>query len=85
MVSLTKRHTEFAHQPISKIGCGLRGDLERPDPIFSEPEAEEVVETPTTTRVVRNTTVIRRNADGDIIPDAAPSTPVSEGGLEDIE
>ena len=27
-------------------GCGLRGDLERPDPIFSEPEAEEVVETP---------------------------------------
>lgn len=66
-------------------GCGLRGDLERPDPIFSEPEAEEVVETPTTRTVARNVTVIRRNANGDIIPDAAPSTPVSEGGLEDIE
>ncbi len=62
-------------------GCGLRGDLERPEPIFSEP-VEEEVETKT---VVTNRTIIRRNADGDIIPDASPTEPVSEGGLEDIE
>ena len=64
-------------------GCGLRGDLERPEPLFDKSE-EEKAETPST-RVVTNRTVIRRNADGDIIPDASPSQPVSEGGLEDIE
>ena len=66
-------------------GCGLRGDLERPEPLFDKSEEEEEkAETPST-RVVTNRTVIRRNADGDIIPDASPSQPVSEGGLEDIE
>ena len=66
-------------------GCGLRGDLERPEPIF-EPEPE-VVETEevAATQVVTNRTVIRRNADGGIIPNASPSTPVNEGGLADIE
>ena len=63
-------------------GCGLRGDLERPEPMFDKPEETEEA---TEARVVTNRTVIRRNADGDIIPDAAPSEPVSEGGLEDIE
>ena len=63
-------------------GCGLRGDLERPEPIFDKPE--EVVEEPEVTEAT-NRTVIRRNAQGDIIPDAAPSESVSEGGLEDIE
>ena len=62
-------------------GCGLRGDLERPEPIFDKPEEEEKVETV----AERNVTIVRRNADGDIIPDASPSEPVSEGGLEDIE
>ena len=73
-------------------GCGLRGDLERPDPLFQEKkevvEVTKVEPTPTVTRVVRNTrptTTIRRNADGGVIPKASPSTPVSEGGLDDIQ
>ena len=63
-------------------GCGLRGELERPDPLFEE--KEEVVE-PEPETVARNVTIIRRNADGGIIPNAAPSTEVDEGGLADIE
>ena len=67
-------------------GCGLRGDLERPEPIFEEKEEVAKVEpAPPPTRVVTNRTVIRRNAEGGIIPNASPSTPVSEGGLADIE
>lgn len=68
-------------------GCGLRGDLKRPDPIFEEKteETAKVEPTPVATRVVTNRTIIRRNAEGGIIPNASPSTPVSEGGLADIE
>lgn len=64
-------------------GCGLRGDLERPEPVFEQPE-EETAET-TATRVVTSRTVIRRDANGNIIPNASPTQPVSESGLEDIE
>ena len=66
--------------------CGLRGDLERPEPLFEE--KEETVEEPeevASNTVVTSRTVIRRNAEGGIIPNASPSTPVSEGGLAEIE
>jgi len=73
------------------VGCGLRGELERPEPLFEEEKKEVVTKTEptrTVTRVVRNTvptSTIRRNAQGGVIPNASPSTPVSEGGLADIE
>lgn len=69
-------------------GCGLRGDLKRPEPILEEKkEVVATTKTTTTRRVVTQqvATGPRRNAQGGIIPDAAPSTPVSEGGLADIE
>lgn len=65
-------------------GCGLRGDLERPEPIFEKPD-EDASADAQTTDVASNRTVIRRNAQGGIIPDAAPTTAVNEGGLDDIE
>ena len=65
--------------------CGLRGDLKRPDPILSDAPKEEAKPAPvTTTRTVTRTTGPRYNSEGGIIPDASPSTPVSEGGLEDV-
>lgn len=69
-------------------GCGLRGELERPEPILQEAPKEkpQAVTTTTTRRVVTRqvATGPRRNADGGIIPNAAPSVPVTEGGLADI-
>ena len=82
----------FAHLSLAALvalpmlaGCGLRGDLERPEPIFEEPVEEAEPDQVASTRVITNRTVIRRNAEGGIIPNASPSTPVNEGGLDDIE
>ena len=72
-------------------GCGLRSELKRPEPLFDKSKTEKVedvqevaeVPTPTVTRQV--ITGPRRNANGGIIPDAAPTTPVTEGGLSELE
>lgn len=85
MTRLARLSTAAVAATFMLTGCGLRGDLERPEPLFEEKEEKVAEVVPAPTRVVTNRTVIRRNAQGGIIPNPAPSTPVSEGGLAEIE
>jgi len=77
----------FAALPML-ASCGLRGDLERPDPIFSEPAPEEAKIPEASPVYVARQAPVRRgprfNELGGEIPDAATSTPVNEGGLGEI-
>lgn len=66
--------------------CGLRGDLERPEPLFGEATAEDAeAELPTNENVFKDDPTDdqgpRFNEYGGIIPDASPSDPVEEEGL----
>lgn len=68
--------------------CGLRGDLERPDPIFSDPPSEEamvpvdtVIEV-ASTRIDPNRTYY--NTLGGEIPKPAPVTDVQEESMGEV-
>lgn len=69
-------------------GCGLRGDLERPPPIFSEPPTEEA-KVPVDAAVVfagneinENTTYY--NTLGGEIPKPAPDVAVEEESMGEV-
>jgi predicted small lipoprotein YifL len=68
--------------------CGLRGDLERPDPIFSEPPSEEaMVPVDTVIAVASNEIDANRtyyNALGGEIPKPAPVTDVEEESMGEV-
>ncbi len=71
---------------ISVSACGLRGDLERPGPLFGPiegdaPEAELVGATEPFEDEPDANREPRFNEFGGVIPNAAPSEPVEEGGL----
>lgn len=65
--------------------CGLRGDLERPEPMFGNPEGAAEAELVTDDRPFADDPQAQRgprfNEFGGEIPDAAPSTPVEEEPL----
>ncbi len=69
-------------------GCGLRGDLERPDPIFSEPPTEEAktpVDAPAQyagAEIDENRTYY--NSLGGEIPKPAPDTDVEEDSMGEV-
>ena len=69
-------------------GCGLRGDLERPPPIFSEPPTEEA-QLPVDTAVVFAGTEIREettyyNSLGGEIPKPAPTVDVEDDSMGEV-
>ena len=69
-------------------GCGLRGDLERPPPIFSEPPTEEAklpvdaVAQFASTEINENTTYL--NSLGGEIPKPAPDVDVEEESMGEV-
>ena len=67
-------------------GCGLRGDLERPPPIFSDPPTEEAQQ-PVDTAAVFTVAEIdenRVNSLGGEIPKPAPDTDVEEESMGEV-
>ncbi|WP_300391615.1 lipoprotein [Henriciella sp.] len=70
--------------------CGIRGDLERPPPIFSDPPDEEAM-TPVASPVElalgpeKGSDEAYYNELGGEIPKPDPAADVGEGGLGDIE
>jgi len=69
-------------------GCGLRGDLERPPPIFSEPPSEEAQQPVDSTaefaaiEIRENTTSL--NSLGGEIPKPAPDVDVEEENMGEV-
>ncbi|MEL6857232.1 MAG: lipoprotein [Pseudomonadota bacterium] len=69
-------------------GCGLRGDLERPPPIFSEPPSEEAQKPVDAaveyagTEINENTTYY--NSLGGEIPKPAPDVDVEEDYMGEV-
>lgn len=65
--------------------CGLRGDLERPEPMFGEPEASVEAELATEEKPFEDDPQARRgprfNEFGGEIPEAAPVEEVEETPL----
>ncbi len=87
MKSLTK--TILAMTALASLSaCGLRGDLERPPPIFSDPPSDEALMVPADVPVqyaakeVRDTTYF--NAIGGEIPKPAPDIDVNEEQMEEV-
>lgn len=80
--------------------CGLRGDLERPDPLWGEPKEDAPEATPETTSQLRPRTQVAdssyrdpetgrvvwvQNANGGDKPLASPTKPIEDdGGLPPI-
>ena len=69
-------------------GCGLRGDLERPPPIFSDPPSEEAQQ-PVDTAAEFASVEIRDNATyynslGGEIPKPAPDVDVEEESMGEV-
>lgn len=61
--------------------CGLRGGLERPDPIFRDiSSVEEVMDDVSETPEIEDT---ERNEFGGEIPDAVPIEPIYESPIDD--
>ncbi|MEM7494283.1 MAG: lipoprotein [Pseudomonadota bacterium] len=69
-------------------GCGLRGDLERPPPIFSEPPSDEAqipVDSPVQfAQTPINEDRVYFNALGGEIPKPAPDADVDEDVMEEV-
>ena len=71
-------------------GCGIRGDLERPPPIFSDPPDEEAIK-PVDAPVAFALAPEKPQDDayyntlGGEIPKPDPTATVGEGGLGEIE
>ena len=69
-------------------GCGLRGDLERPPPIFSEPPTEEA-QVPVDSAAIFAVAEIDEekvyyNSLGGEIPKPAPATDVEEDSMGEV-
>jgi len=69
-------------------GCGLRGDLERPPPIFSEPPTEEAQQPVDTTAMfagadIREETTYYNSLGGEI-PKPAPDVDVEEDSMGEV-
>lgn len=65
-------------------GCGLRGGLERPDPIFRNVEPVERIELPEEVETEPGVIIRERtNEYGGEIPDAAPTAPVQSTPLDE--
>ena len=69
-------------------GCGLRGDLERPPPIFSEPPTEEA-QKPVDSAAIFAVAEIEEdkvyyNSLGGEIPKPAPATEVEEDSMGEV-
>ena len=69
-------------------GCGLRGDLERPPPIFSDPPSEEA-QTPVDSPAVFAQAPIDQNRTyynslGGQIPKPAPEAAVDEDAMSEV-
>ena len=69
-------------------GCGLRGDLERPPPIFSEPPTEEAQQPVDTAALfagveIRDDTTYYNSLGGEI-PKPAPDTDVEEDSMGEV-
>lgn len=72
----------------SLAGCGLRGDLERPPPIFSEPpteEAQQPVDAPADLAgaEIRDDATYYNSLGGEI-PKPAPDVDVEEDSMEEV-
>lgn len=72
----------------SLAGCGLRGDLERPPPIFSEPPSEEAqkpLDAPVAfaSREVRDGMAYFNSLGGEI-PKPAPGAEVEEDNMGEV-
>ena len=69
-------------------GCGLRGDLERPPPIFSDPPTEEAQQPVDTAAVFTVAEIdenrVYYNSLGGEIPKPAPDTDVEEESMGEV-
>lgn len=79
----------FAFAALASLaGCGLRGDLERPPPIFSDPpdqEAKTPIDAPVEFAVREiNETSTYLNSLGGEIPKPAPRDEVEEGSMGEV-
>ncbi|MEO0981900.1 MAG: lipoprotein [Pseudomonadota bacterium] len=65
-------------------GCGVRGPLERPDPLFGERPADApTARLPSQEEIDTLSETPRRNTIGGEIPETAPVDPVDEAPLEE--
>ena len=81
--------TAFAFSALAALAsCGLRGDLERPPPIFSDPPTEEAlvpVDAPARfAEVVVDQNRTYYNSLGGEIPKPAPDTDVEEETMSEV-
>jgi len=69
-------------------GCGLRGDLERPPPIFSEPPTEEAQQPVDSAALFAVADIdenrVYYNSLGGEIPKPAPDTDVEEDNMGEV-
>ena len=69
-------------------GCGLRGDLERPPPIFSDPPTEEAQQPVDTAAVFTVAEIdedrVYYNSLGGEIPKPAPAADVEEDSMGEV-
>jgi predicted small lipoprotein YifL len=69
-------------------GCGLRGDLERPPPIFSEPPTEEAQKPVDSAAIFAVAEIdedkVYYNSLGGEIPKPAPATEVEEDSMGEV-
>ena len=69
-------------------GCGLRGDLERPPPIFSDPPTEEAQQPVDTAAVFTVAEIdedkVYYNSLGGEIPKPAPDADVEEDSMGEV-
>ena len=73
--------------PALLAACGIRGDLERPPPIFSDPPSEEAkqpVDAPVALAAADEDDIFY-NSEGDVSPRPDPEADVGEDGLGEIE
>jgi len=88
MIPRLLRLTLSSGMMLGLSACGLRGDLERPPPIFSQPPAEEAkrpVDSPVLYTVAEvDNNKIYLNSFGGEIPKPAPGTAVVEESMDDF-
>lgn len=72
----------------SLAGCGLRGDLERPPPVFSEPPSEEAKAPVSAPAYVAGGQIDENrayfNSIGGEIPKPAPTLDIEEGDMGEV-
>ena len=73
--------------PALLAACGIRGDLERPPPIFSDPPPEEArlpVDAPVALATADRDDIFYNSA-GEVAPRPDPAADIGEDGLGEIE